>query len=174
MTDGQKRRIAMKIITPITKLLDAEGVPCKELPHSEPVYTIETAAAQRGVVRDEMVKAILLREATGDRRYVMACTLGDDRVDPKRVREALGGDWRRLTFASAEEIRAVSAGEKGAVAPLALPPDVPVIFDVAIAGKTTVNISSGHILLGLELPAADLIRLSGARFAAVREVESSW
>lgn len=163
----------MKITTRITALLDAQGVPYKELPHAEPVYTIETAAAQRGVVRDEMVKAILLREATGGRRYAMACTLGDDRVDPKRVREALGGDWRRLTFASAEEIRAVAAGEKGAVAPLALPGDVPVIFDEAIAGKITVNISSGHIMLGLELPAADLIRLSGARFAPIKELGPS-
>lgn len=34
------------IETAITHLLDAAGVPYRRLEHSEPVYTIETAAAQ--------------------------------------------------------------------------------------------------------------------------------
>ncbi len=49
------------IETPITRLLDAAGVPYRRLEHSEPVYTMEAAAAPRGVVREAMVRAILLR-----------------------------------------------------------------------------------------------------------------
>ncbi len=157
----------MTIHTPITGLLDAAKIPYRRLPHAEPVFTIEAAAAQRGVVRQEMVKAILLREAAGQRRFVMACCLGDDRVDPKTVRAHLAGDWRRLTFAGDDEIRLVTTGVKGAVAPLALPPTIPVIFDQAIARCCNVNISSGDVMLGLELAAADLIRLSGAQLAAI-------
>jgi Cys-tRNA(Pro)/Cys-tRNA(Cys) deacylase len=159
----------MTIHTPITELLDAHHVPYRRLPHAEPVFTIETAAAQRGVVRDEMVKAILLREAAGQRRFVMACCLGDDRVDPKAVRAHLAGDWRRLTFARDDEISQVTTGVKGAVAPLALPESIPVIFDQAIARCTNVNISSGDVMLGLELAAADLIRLSRARLAPIAD-----
>ena len=157
----------MTIRTPITDLLDAQHVTYRRLPHAEPVFTIEAAAAQRGVVRDEMVKAILLREAAGQRRFVMACCLGDDRVDPKAVRAHLAEDWRRLTFASDDEISQVTAGVKGAVAPLALPASIPVIFDQAIARCTKVNISSGDVMLGLELAVADLVRLSGARLAPI-------
>jgi Cys-tRNA(Pro)/Cys-tRNA(Cys) deacylase len=160
------------IETPITRLLDAAGVPYRRLEHSEPVYTIETAAAQRGVVRSEMVKSILLREAGGRRRCVMACVLGDDRLDPKAVREhlqATAGDWRRLTFASDEEIRRMTPGERGAVAPLGLAPEIPVIFDQAIAACVNVNISSGDPLLGLELAAKELIRLARARFASISD-----
>jgi hypothetical protein len=40
---------------------------------------MEAAASQRGVARSEMVKSILLREAGGGRRFVLACTLGGDR-----------------------------------------------------------------------------------------------
>lgn len=158
------------IETVITRLLDAAGVPYRRLEHSEPVYTIETAAAQRGVVRNEMVKSILLREAGGQRRYVMACVLGDDRLDPKAVRDyldAVNPGWRRLTFASDEEIRRMTPGERGAVAPLGLAPDIPVVFDLAIAACANVNISSGDPWLGLELAAQDLIRLARARMASI-------
>jgi prolyl-tRNA editing enzyme YbaK/EbsC (Cys-tRNA(Pro) deacylase) len=158
------------IETAITRLLDAAGVPYRRLEHSEPVYTIETAAAQRGVVRSEMVKSILLREAGGQRRYAMACVLGDDRLDPKAVREhlqAVDGDWRRLTFASDEEIRRMTPGERGAVAPLGLAAEIPVVFDQAIVACVNVNISSGDPWLGLELAAQDLIRLAGAQTAAI-------
>ena len=158
------------IETPITRLLDAAGVPYRRLEHSEPVYTIETAAAQRGVVRSEMVKSILLREAGGARRAVMACVLGDDRLDPKAVRDyldAVDAGWRRLTFASDEEIRRMTPGERGAVAPLGLAPEIPVVFDQAIAACVNVNISSGDPWLGLELAAQDLIRLAGAQTAAI-------
>jgi prolyl-tRNA editing enzyme YbaK/EbsC (Cys-tRNA(Pro) deacylase) len=154
-------------MTAITEQLDATQTPYRELPHSEPVFTIETAAVQRGVVPEEMVKSILLRESSGQRRFVMACVLGPDRLDPKAVRTYLAGDWRRLTFANGEEIARITAGVKGAVAPLALPEEVPVIFDVAIAECTRVNISSGDPMLGLELAAQDLIRLARATFAPI-------
>ena len=121
--------------TPITDLLDQGDVPYRLLPHSEPVFTVAEAAAQRGVVAQEMVKSILLREKTGDKRYVMACVLGHERLDPKAVRTVLGDEnWRRLTFASAEEISAVTGYTQGAVAPLCLPSEIPIIFDIAIAG----------------------------------------
>lgn len=159
--------------TAITDLLDGQGIPYRRLPHNEPVYTIEAAAAQRGVVRHEMVKSILLRESGGQRRYVMACVLGDDRLDPKSVRAHLPDDWRRLTFASDDEIRGITAGVKGAVAPLALPPEIPVIFDQAIAGCRRVNISSGDPMLGLELNPADLIRLANAEQAPIALIETT-
>ena len=46
---------------------------------------------------------------------------------------------------------------------------VPVVFDAAIAGCSRVNISSGDLLFGLELAAADLIRLARARLAPLAE-----
>jgi prolyl-tRNA editing enzyme YbaK/EbsC (Cys-tRNA(Pro) deacylase) len=148
--------------------LDQGNIPYRLLPHSEPVFTVAAAAAQRGVVAEEMVKSILLREKTGDKRYVMACVLGHERLDPKAVRTVLGAEkWRRLTFASAEEISAVAGYTQGAVAPLCLPPEIPIIFDVAIAGCRQVNISSGDPLAGLELSPQDLICLAGAELAAI-------
>ena len=125
----------------ITEYLDANNIPYRILPHSEPVFTVEAAAAQRDVVMEEMVKSILLREKK-TLRYVMACVTGDSRLDPQAVRKQLPGEWRRLSFASTEEIQASTGYTQGAVAPLCLPEDIPVIFDEAIAQCKKVNIST--------------------------------
>jgi Cys-tRNA(Pro)/Cys-tRNA(Cys) deacylase len=154
--------------TKALRLLAAHGVTYVLLPHSQPVFTVEEAAAQRGVVAGEMVKSILLRE-TGRNRYVMACVLGPDRLDHRAVRAHLPGEWGRLTFAGGDEILAVTGYPKGAVNPLALPADVPVVFDEAIARCRRVNISAGDLMYGLELDAADLIRLTGAMMAPIAE-----
>ncbi len=152
--------------TKITELLNAQGIPYRLLPHTEPVFTVEAAAAQRGVVKEEMVKSILLRERK-KHRYVMACVSGEARLDPQAVRAYLPGEWKRLSFASAEEILQLTGYTQGAVAPLCLPDDVPVVFDESIAQCNQVNISSGDPMAGLELAASDLIKLSGAIFAPI-------
>jgi prolyl-tRNA editing enzyme YbaK/EbsC (Cys-tRNA(Pro) deacylase) len=149
------------IKTKITEYLDAKDIQYRVLPHSEPVFTVETAAAQRGVVKEEMVKSILLREKkTG--RYVMACVTGEARLNPQAVRKYLEGDWKRLSFASAEEVQKVVGTVMGAVAPLCLPEDVPAVFDEAIAACPKVSISSGDPMAGLELDPEDLIRAADA------------
>ena len=156
--------------TRIVELLDAYQISYRPLPHNEPVFTVEAAAQQRGVVKEEMVKSILMRDKHG--RYVMACVLGDARLDPKAVRAQLSPEWKRLSFANAEQIEAVTGCVQGAVTPLGLPDDVPVIFDQAIARCKRVNISSGDPMAGLELDPDDLIQVAGARLAPIAELTS--
>ena len=154
------------ITTKITQLLDLQNIPYRVLPHSEPVLTVEMASAQRGVVLEEMVKSILLRERK-KHRFVMACVSGDSRLDPQAVRTHLPEAWKRLSFASAEEITAQTGYMKGSVAPLCLPDRIPVVFDEAIPRCTKVNISSGDPMAGLELATSDLIRLSNPIIASI-------
>ena len=155
--------------TKTTDILDAHKITYRVLPHSEPVFTVEAAAKQRGVVKEEMVKSLLLRDKDG--RYVMACLTGNARLDPKAVRAHLPKGWKRLHFATAEEILAVTGCVQGAVTPLGLPDDVPVIFDEAIALCEKVSISSGDPMAGLELDPKDLIRAAGAQLAPIAETE---
>jgi len=161
-----------EIDTKVTRLLDREGIAYVLLPHSEPVFTVAAAAAQRGVVAAEMVKSILLRESKSN-RYVMACVLGPDRLDHRKVRQALGPGWARLTFAGDEEIHVVTGYPRGAVNPLCLPEDVPVVFDDHIAQCRRVNISTGDPMAGLELDPGDLLRLAGARVASIAEANAA-
>ena len=155
------------IRTKIIDILDTHKISYRLLQHSEPVFTVEEAAAQRGVSKDEMVKSILLRDK--DEHYVMACVLGYSRVNPKAVRTYVPQTWRRLSFATAEEILSVTGCVQGAVAPLGLPDGVPVIFDKAITQCQKVNISSGDPAAGLELNTQDLIEAAGAQIAAIAD-----
>lgn len=152
--------------TRIITLLMERGISYRLLPHSEPVFTVEAAAAQRGVVKEEMVKSILLRERK-KKRFVMACLTGDDRLNPQAVREQLPGSWKRLSFASREEILEATGFTQGAVAPLCLPEDIPIVFDTAIPKCKQVNISSGDPMAGLELATQDLLDLTGAQIAPI-------
>jgi prolyl-tRNA editing enzyme YbaK/EbsC (Cys-tRNA(Pro) deacylase) len=160
------------LTTRITAFLDEQGVAYRVLPHSEPVFTVEAAAQQRGVRQEEMVKSILLRDR--QRRYVMACVTGDALLDPRAVRDCLPDNWKRLSFASRDEILDVTGYVQGAVAPLGLPDEVPVVFDEAIGRCEWVNISSGDPMAGLELRPFDLMRLAKAVLAPIaRSVVSS-
>ena len=69
-----------EVKTDIMAMLDAQGIEYRLLPHTEPVFTVEAAARQRGVILETMVKSILLRDKQGC--YVMACVTGDARLDP--------------------------------------------------------------------------------------------
>ena len=153
--------------TKITDILDTHKITYRVLSHSEPVFTVEAAAKQRGVIEEEIVKSILLRDKDG--RYVMACVTGNARLDPKAVRALLPKGWKRLRFATAEEISAITGCVQGAVAPLGLPDNVPVIFDEEIARRKKVNISSGDPMAGLELDSKDLIKAAGAQLAPIAE-----
>ena len=151
--------------TRITDILDAHGISYRWLHHAEPVFTVEAAAQQRGVAPEQMVKSILLCDRGG--HYVMACVPGAMRVEPKAVQIALGEGWRRLHFAGADEILALTGCVQGAVTPIGLPDDIPVIFDDTISQLKRCNISSGDPQAGLELVAADLIRVARGRLAPI-------
>ena len=141
--------------TAVTDLLDAHGIAYRELPHDSEVLAVEAAAQQRGVNPDEMIKSILLRDKK--KRYVMACVLGFDKLNTQALRDY--AEVSRLSFASPAEIEAITGFPVGAVAPIAHRTAVPVVCDVSIQSCDTVNISSGHRLMGLELAASDLISL---------------
>jgi len=104
--------------TKITSLLDINKINYRILLHAEPVFTVETVAEQRGVIKKEIVKSILLCDKDG--KYVMACVTGDDLVDPKAVRNHLPNELKRLHFAKDKEISDITGFVKGAVAPLGI------------------------------------------------------
>ena len=101
-----------------------------------------------------MVKSNLLRERR-THRFVMACVTGRDHFDPQSVRTHLSGEWKRDSFAAAEEVNAVTGYFKGSVAPLDLPEDVPIVFDNAFSRCVNVNINSGDPMADLKMDSGD-------------------
>lgn len=154
--------------TKITEFFDAHNVPYRVIRYAGPVFTIAEIASQRGVVEEEMVKSILLREKKTN-RYVMACVTGNARLDPRAVRVHLPAGWKRLSFATTDEVWQVTGYVLGAVSPICLRKQVPILFDEAIGRCTRVSISSGNPAAGLELDPRDLIRIARAQSAPIAE-----
>jgi Cys-tRNA(Pro) deacylase len=141
--------------TRVTELLDSRGIKYRLLRHEKPAFTCEDASVQRGVSLEEMVKCMLLVDKK--RRYFLVCTTSERRLDLKKVREALG--CSRLSLASEKEIEDVLGYKLGAIPPLLLKTEIPVLFDNGIMRKGKVNISSGDPMAGLELDPRDLASL---------------
>jgi len=139
----------------ILQLLDSEGIEYRLLPHASPAYTCEAAAEERKVPLGEMIKCILLVDRK--KGYYLICTSADRMVDTKKARNMLNST--RLSFASAHQIEEILGYKMGAVPPLLLKEDIPVVFDSGILEKRKVNISSGDPMLGIELQSGALVSL---------------
>jgi len=145
----------VKKMTLVEDFLRKNSIPYRLLPHQKPAFTVEDAVRERGVKVDEMVKSILLVDK--NKRYCLACIPGDKQVDPQRVSALLS--FKRMSFASKDEIALITGHPLGAVCPLLLKQSIPIVFDEEIRLKNKVNISAGIPTLGVELSSADLIKL---------------
>ena len=149
--------------TKITQLLDSKGIKYKLLPHERPVFTCEDAAKERNVPLNEMIKCILLFDKK--KHYFLACISADKMIDTQKVRDMM--NCSRLSFASEQEIEEILGYKMGAIPPLLLKTEIPIIFDNGIMRKESVNISSGDPKAGLELNPGHLIPLIKPRFGDI-------
>ncbi len=149
--------------TKITQLLVSKGIEYRLLPHEKPVFTCEDAAMERHVPLDEMIKCILLVDKK--KKYFLTCMTAEKMVDTQKVRDIVNSS--RLSFASEQEIEEILDYKMGAIPPLLLRTEVPIIFDNAIMKKDKVNISSGDPKAGLELNPRNLIPLIKPRFGNI-------
>lgn len=143
--------------TPVGRELHRRGIPFREFRHPGPVLTLEQAAAERGQRPEQIVRSLLFRLAQGD--YLMALVAGPRQVDWKGLRRIVGQS--RLTTASADEVRAVTGYEIGAVSPFALPQPVRVLLDESVLREAEVSIGSGERGTTVILATAGLLRALG-------------
>lgn len=141
--------------TQVTTALDNTDVTYQVLWQSYATHSIHETAAQRGICPSQMLKTLVLRDMGG--RYAIACLPGDQQVSPPKVRQALG--YRRMTLASADQVRTTTGFEIGAVAPLGRATSLPVVFDRQVWAHETVTISSGDPRAGLWVKVKDLLAL---------------
>jgi prolyl-tRNA editing enzyme YbaK/EbsC (Cys-tRNA(Pro) deacylase) len=149
--------------TRITHLFDSKRIKYSLLSHEKPVFTCEDAAKERKVPLDEMIKCILLVDKK--KNYFLACITADKMIDTQKVRAIM--NCSRLSFASKQDIEEILGYKIGAIPPLLLKTEIPILFDKCIMKKDKVNISSGNPKAGLDLNPKDLIPLIKPRFGNI-------
>ena len=140
--------------TKVTDFLDIKNITYRPLPHENEAKTVELAVQERGVPIHEMIKCILLKDKK--KKFVLVCLTGEAKLNTQEVRNYLD-DYKRLSFASREELVEILGYEIGSIPPIALKTDVPVVLDEKIRLNDKVNISSGNPMLGIELRLDELL-----------------
>ena len=111
----------------------------------------------------QLLRTIVVRRGADD--YVFVLVPGGRQIDWPRLRAHLGVS--RLSLPDAEEARAATGYERGAITPFGATTAWPVIADPAIADLEVVAIGAGAHGANLHLPGRALLDALGAVVADV-------
>jgi len=132
-------------------LLTEHGVPYDVLRH-EPVFTSEEAAAVRGTPLASGAKALICKGAD---RFVMFVMPADRKLDSRAIRRVLG--WRRLRFATREEVFEQTGLTPGAIPPFGSLFGLPTFCDRRLAESETINFNAGDHGISISMRYADYV-----------------
>ena len=114
-----------------------------------------------GYPLDRSANTILVKAKTGGERFVVCVVLANTRLDVNRtIRKRLGA--RRVSFASADETRAVTGMEIGGVTPIALPGELEVWVDARVMACKWVILGGGDRSHKIKVAPALFERMPGA------------
>ena len=126
-----------------------------------PDYAME-AARLLGVPAEAVFKSLVW---SVDARAVLALVAATTTVSAKRLARAIGGKKAHLMDVTSAE--RVSGSVTGAISPLGLWQELPVVIDEEVLLHSLVYISAGRRGLEISLDPQDLITATGARVAAL-------
>ena len=133
MTDGSDRAVAAA---------DALGLAYDVTRHG-PVWSLEEAAAARGIEPRQIVKTMVVRVAEGDHRFVLVP--GDREIAWPKLRALLGVN--RISMPSAEAAYDVTGYVRGTITPLGSATVLPVIADAAVTGPVSLGAGAHGVAL---------------------------
>ena len=148
----------------VVEVLDRLGVPY-ELQPIDPAFADTAAYCERyGVPLDRAANTLIVAAKKEPRRYAACVVLATTRLDVNRaVRRLL--DASRVSFASADETRALTGMLLGGVTVFALPADLPIYVDDKVLAHDWMILGSGSRSSKVRVSPEVLTRLPGARVA---------
>jgi len=143
------------------------GLAHRVIAHTEPVTSLEQAAAARGVELADVVKTLVVRRGADD--YVLVLVPGGRSLSWPKLRAHLGVS--RLSMPPAEEALAATGFERGTITPLGTTRGWPVVADAVIATRGEVTLGSGAHDVAIGVDAGALLAAVGAVVADVTDPE---
>ncbi|TDC54702.1 Cys-tRNA(Pro) deacylase [Actinomadura sp. KC345] len=122
----------------------------------------EAAADALGVPRGRLFKTLL---AEVDGRLTVGVVPVSASLDLKALAAAAGG--KRARMADPRDAERATGYVVGGISPLGQRRALPAVIDASVSALATVYVSAGRRGLQIELAPADLVRLTGARLAAI-------
>ena len=149
----------------IQALLDNSDLPFEVWPCDPGLADTAAFCDHYGVALENSANAILVRSKTGTEKFVLCVLLATDRLNTNHtVRKKMGA--RKVSFASADETRAITGMEIGGVTPLTLPADLPVWVDEAVMQREYIVLGGGNRNSKLKVDPLILTRQPGVEIVA--------
>lgn len=151
-----------EVLRRIEELLIAHGVSYQVL-HHEPVFTSQQAAEVRGTPLSSGAKALICK---GDDEWVLFVMPADLRLASKAVRRTRG--WRKLRFATREEVAGLTGLQPGAIPPFGGLFDLPTLCDERLSENESINFNAGDHSISISMAYDDYLAVEGptlGRFA---------
>ena len=157
----------MSETTPAIDAVERAGIPFRVV-RTERAHSAEESADLQGIPLAALLRTIVVRRGEDD--YVFVLVPGGRRFDWPKVRAHLG--VKRLSLPDADEARAVTGYERGAITPFGSTRAWPVIVDASAASQASVAIGGGAHGVNLHIAPADLVSALTADLVDVTEPEA--
>jgi Cys-tRNA(Pro)/Cys-tRNA(Cys) deacylase len=148
--------------TPALRALAGSGLAFRVV-RTEHARSAEESAAFQGIELGALLRTIVVRRGAGD--YVFVLVPGGREIDWRKLRAHVGVS--RLSLPDADEARAATGYERGAITPFGSTTPWPVIADAGVPDMDPVAIGGGAHGVNLHLTGADLVARLGAQVADV-------
>jgi Cys-tRNA(Pro) deacylase len=140
-----------------------------DIVRTERARSAEESAQLQGIELGALLRTIVVRR--GEEDYVFVLVPGGRRFDWPKVRAHLG--VKRLSLPDADEARAVTGYERGAITPFGSNPAWPVVVDASAVGRERIAIGGGAHGVNLHLAPADLVSALDAEVVDVTVPEQA-
>jgi Cys-tRNA(Pro) deacylase len=120
---------------------------------TRPASSPEESAELQGIPLGALIRTLVVRRGADD--YLFVLVPGGRRFDWPKLRAHL--DVKRMTMPDAEEARAVTGYERGAITPFGSSRAWPVLLDTAALNHETIGIGGGARGVNLHLAPGDLV-----------------
>jgi Cys-tRNA(Pro)/Cys-tRNA(Cys) deacylase len=130
---------------------------------TQPAGSAEESAELQGIGLASLLRTIVVRR--GDDDYVFVLVPGGRRLDWPKLRAHLG--VRRMSLPDADEARAATGYERGAITPFGAQRAWPVIADAAVLTPAIVAIGGGARGVNVHLSPQALVAQLGAEIVDV-------
>ena len=153
--------------TPALDALERAGIRYTVV-RTDRAHSAEESATLQGIELGALLRTIVVRRGEDD--YVFVLVPGGRRFDWPKVRAQLG--VKRLSLPDADEARAATGYERGAITPFGSSHRWPVIADATVGtAGDPIAIGGGAHGVNLHVATTDLVRATGATVADVTEPE---
>lgn len=138
--------------TPAIVAIRAAGLEHRVV-QTRPAHSPEDSAELQAIPLGSLLRTLVVRRGEDD--YLFVLIPGGRRFDWPKLRSHLG--VKRLSMPDAEEARAVTGYERGAITPFGASRSWPVIADASVLAHETVAIGGGARGVNLHLSSRELV-----------------